>query len=158
MRTLKEMKQMLSAIENPDTKSCSRDLSLDIARTAVNALESVEKQADFITALFRIVPAPDCTDCYSEMTLNEEVMLYLCTCHGGCNCDDVFPCPHCMVGRDAHNWVETYCEIREETDGYTDNACAGGQASGPSAAMAAKPVTKLIIGCQSNVWDGLENL
>jgi hypothetical protein len=65
---------------------------------------------------------------------------------------------------DVGVWIENGCDYSEATEdpNRESNAKlikARLVEGGPSAAAAAKPVTpKFVVGCQSDVWDGQENL
>lgn len=113
-------------------------------------------------------PGPDCKDCGIEMDLenhgNQD--FYACgTCYdgGGCTCFQVAPCSWCehVIDADWYLFDPDASELREKEDIFEENERLTASRlceQGPSAAQAAKPVSKLVITCQGDWSPWEENL
>lgn len=123
--------------------------------------ERVNNQKDHIEMLQKLIPPPDCVDCGSEMELDQDIGLYTCSCHDGCRCFQCAPCSYCLCSIDAQEFWAAGGIHAQGTDEWEENEKANAKAlieTGPSAAAMAKPVTRMVIGCQGDYWDGVENL
>jgi hypothetical protein len=109
-------------------------------------------------------PPPECEDCSCEMSFenhgNQD--FYICTdCYeGGCTCfQGHAPCSWCMHIIIADDWMlEHSSEHRAKKRAEKNHFEHLTREEGPSAAAAAKPVTKLIITCQGDWSPWEENL
>lgn len=150
--------ELLQLAENPVTYVDER------IPGEVDALKDTIRRIDArYEALRQAFPPPKCGNCSSEMSLENHgnMDFYVCDCHrGGCTCfQGHAPCSWCMHIVIADDWMlehsaEERCEWEENHKATAGRLCE----EGPSAAAAAKPVTKLVITCQGDWSPWEENL
>ena len=146
---------------------------------ALDVAAKGDMKLDLLTAeladIRKAFPGPECECCSCEMEIDVDEAWYSCTeCYPqGCSCSamTVQPCGYCeqvrpawdhMMSGDARIRMRAVDNQRRHEELVVSenvkSVARGMRELGPSAVAKAKPVTKLVIGCQGDYWDGAENL
>lgn len=151
--------ELMELAENPITHLDKRvPGEVDLLKETITCIDARYE------ALRQAFPPPECEDCTCEMSMenhgNQD--FYVCGyCFEGtgCSCFQSAPCGWCEHIIIADDWMlEHSSEYRAEKRAEKNQAKHLARENGPSASAAAKPVTKLIIGCQGDWSPWGENL